>query len=288
MNLHRRLVMAATGIAVFAAAAAAIALGNPGSSQASEQHPDQVLEWNQIFIDTLIATNTPNSSSQRLGAIVHTAIFDAYNGIERRYAPIFVDDEAPAGASRRAAVIAAAYTALVALFPAREPELSASYAASLAALSGEGEDGGRSRERGIAWGEQVAQAVARLARERRLRRQLSPVYRWDRGRPVAADTALVWADECARAGIHLDVRPRQQHPVPACTTATADQQHVHRRLQRRQGARPQGPDRPAPPSRRRSRGSGSSTPASTGIRQRTRSQPTTTFRCRAAIGFSRF
>ena len=123
----------------------------------STQHPDQVLDWNQIFIDTLIATNTPNSSSQRLGAIVHAAIFDAYNGIERRYAPIFVDDEAPAGASRRAAVIAAAYTALVALFPAREPELSASYAASLAALGGG--DGGRSRERGIVWGEQVAQAV---------------------------------------------------------------------------------------------------------------------------------
>jgi hypothetical protein len=49
-----------------------------------------VLEWNQIFIDTLIATNTANSSSPRLGAIVHTAIFDAYNGIKRRYTPIFV------------------------------------------------------------------------------------------------------------------------------------------------------------------------------------------------------
>ena len=130
MNLHRRLVIAATGIAIFAAAAAAIALGSPGSgaraSQASEQHPDQVLEWNQIFIDTLIATNTANSSSQRLGAIVHTAIFDAYNGIERRYTPIFVQNVdgngeslVPPGASRRAAVIAAAYTALVALFPAR-------------------------------------------------------------------------------------------------------------------------------------------------------------------------
>ena len=49
-----------------------------------------VLEWNQIFVDTLIATNTANSSSQRLGAIVHTAIFDAYNGIEQRYSPMFV------------------------------------------------------------------------------------------------------------------------------------------------------------------------------------------------------
>jgi hypothetical protein len=81
-----------------------------GAAQNLEGHPDQVLEWNQIFIETLIATNTANSSSQRLGAIVHTAIFDAYNGIETRYTPIFVDNEAPNGASRRAAVIAAAYT----------------------------------------------------------------------------------------------------------------------------------------------------------------------------------
>ena len=66
-----------------------------------------MLEWNQIFIDTLIATNTANSSSQRLGAIVHTAIFDAYNGIEQRYTP-YSSAGAPRGASRRAAVIAAA------------------------------------------------------------------------------------------------------------------------------------------------------------------------------------
>jgi len=32
---------------------------------------NEVLEWNAIFIDALIATGTPNSSSQRLGAIVH-------------------------------------------------------------------------------------------------------------------------------------------------------------------------------------------------------------------------
>jgi len=120
---------------------------------------DQVLEWNQIFIDTLVATNTANSSSQRLGAIVHTAIFDAYNGIERRYAPIFVNNSAPHGASRRAAVIAAAHAALVGLFPSRQSALDQSYAASLAALSDDGGDGGQSRERGIAWGTEVAHAV---------------------------------------------------------------------------------------------------------------------------------
>ena len=130
---------------------------------------DQVLDWNQIFIDTLIATNTPNSSSQRLGAIVHTAIFDAYNGIERRYTPIFLDPGAPAGASRRAAVIAAAYTTLVGLFPAQQSELDLSYATSLAALSGRCANRAPAPRRelactertelGIEWGTEVARAV---------------------------------------------------------------------------------------------------------------------------------
>ena len=160
LGLAALLVVAAGVLIPTLASAQAEAAGHePAAHQMSTQHPDQVLDWNQIFIDTLIATNTPNSSSQRLGAIVHAAIFDAYNGIERRYAPIFVDDEAPAGASRRAAVIAAAYTALVALFPAREPELSASYAASLAALSataGTAADRASAASRGET---QVAQAV---------------------------------------------------------------------------------------------------------------------------------
>jgi hypothetical protein len=165
-----RALLALIAVASSVAMTAAIAHGSPGSgasgSQTSQQHPNQVLDWNQIFIETLIGTNTPNSSSQRLGAIVHTAIFDAYNGIERRYTPLFVQNVdangeslVPPGASRRAAVIAAAYTALAGLFPARENQLSETYAASLAALSDDGGDGGQSRERGIAWGTQVARTV---------------------------------------------------------------------------------------------------------------------------------
>jgi hypothetical protein len=140
-----RVLLVLVAVATSVAATAAIAPGSLGTrtAHASEQHPNQVLDWNQLFIDTLIATNTPNSSSQRLGAIVHTAIFDAYNGLERRYTPLFAQNAdasghrlPPPGASRRAAVVAAAYTALVSLFPTRAQQLS-----------------------GIAWGEHVAQAV---------------------------------------------------------------------------------------------------------------------------------
>jgi hypothetical protein len=139
----------------------ALAAGQSASS-------NQVLDWNHIFIETLIATNTPNSSSQRLGAIVHTAIFDALNGIERRYTPIFIHSRAPHNASRRAAVIGAAHTALLGLFPSQQPSLDASYDASLAALiercrNGD-KHGGRNRcqrriDRGLQWGVEVANAV---------------------------------------------------------------------------------------------------------------------------------
>jgi hypothetical protein len=145
-----------------------IAPRGEGGQELSVSAPvNAVLEWNQIFIDTLIATNTANSSSQRLGAIVHTAMFDAYNGIERRYTPVFVSDRGPRGASRRAAVIASGYTALVGLFPSQKPALDNRYEASLTTLRVRCE--GQSPEqrsscanhidRGIDWGIAVAHAV---------------------------------------------------------------------------------------------------------------------------------
>lgn len=141
-------------------ALASVAAGTIREQRASAQTTvNEVLHWNQIFIDTLIATNTPNSSSQRLGAILHAAMFDAYNGIERRYTPILVEPNAPSGASRRAAVVSAAYTALAALFPSRAAVLADSYAESVSALTGDDDDGGRAHQLGLDWGTEVALAV---------------------------------------------------------------------------------------------------------------------------------
>ena len=161
----RHTALRTTAAGLFAGLFAAAALGQGAPVQTLNNSFDAtapgnpVLEWNQIFIDTLVATTTPNSSSQRLGAIVHAAIFDAYNGIKQTYEPIVFHGSAPPGASRRAAVIAAAHTTLVGLFRSRQPQLDASYKISLAALSDDGGDGGQSRDRGIAWGKEVAQAV---------------------------------------------------------------------------------------------------------------------------------
>src|SRR5687767_15887740 len=73
---------------------------------------DEVTDWNQQLQQALLTSSTNPIVSSRASAIVHAAIFDAVNGIERRYTPIHVNFNAPRGASRRAAAVQAAYATL--------------------------------------------------------------------------------------------------------------------------------------------------------------------------------
>jgi hypothetical protein len=96
----------------------------------------------------------------RVAAVVHAAVFDAVNGIERRYEPIHVAPAAPRGASRRAAAIQAAYATLVSLYPSQKGALDADRTASLADIADDGEvDDSQSIARGLAWGQMVADAI---------------------------------------------------------------------------------------------------------------------------------
>jgi hypothetical protein len=123
-------------------------------------YADEVTEWNLHLIEALRATNTAPMPATRAAAIVHAAIFDAVNGIERRYSPIHVEPAAERGASKRAAVIQAAYVTLVNLFPTQKVILNAKREVSLDALSGDRDDDrGASKTRGIAWGQTVADAI---------------------------------------------------------------------------------------------------------------------------------
>ena len=61
--------------------------------------------------------SAPNMT--RPTAMVEAAMFDAVNGIEKRYTPILVAPTGPASASRRAAAVQAAYVILSNLFGSR-------------------------------------------------------------------------------------------------------------------------------------------------------------------------
>jgi hypothetical protein len=116
-----------------------------------------VIDWNQIMLTTFAAAvpAVPAPPGTRLGAIVQAAVFDAVNGIDRKYTPIHVVPAAPDGASAQAAAAGAAHTALVAMFPLQKPTLDADLAASLADMNGSN----TAIAGGLAWGNSVAAQV---------------------------------------------------------------------------------------------------------------------------------
>jgi hypothetical protein len=78
---------------------------------------DDVTDWNQHMLRAGTVAGTPPIVMTRVAAIVQASVFDAVNGIDRKYTPVHVPAGAAAGASRRAAIVEAAYTTLVALYP---------------------------------------------------------------------------------------------------------------------------------------------------------------------------
>src|SRR5690349_21882241 len=93
---------------------------------------DAVLDWNEIALARVSAARQLPPDAARTMAIVHVAMFDAINAIERRYRPYSYDGPPIEGAALDAAAIAAAHATLSRLFPAEVQSLDAAYAASLA------------------------------------------------------------------------------------------------------------------------------------------------------------
>jgi hypothetical protein len=112
---------------------------------------DAILDWNEVGVATVLAARQGPPDGARSMAMMHVAMFDAVNAIERRYAHQGFDVRVPAGASANAAAAAAGRAVLVKLFPEQREALEKSYAASLKQISGE-----RGIETGAALGEQAA------------------------------------------------------------------------------------------------------------------------------------
>jgi hypothetical protein len=120
---------------------------------------DMVTEWNvnlQQALKTDLGATPPLQG--RAAAMVQAAVYDAVNGIARRYEPYLVAERAPRGARAEAAAAQAAYTVLVALFPDQKSAFDTELASSLARLQG-GRGEPWSVARGLAWGEHVANLI---------------------------------------------------------------------------------------------------------------------------------
>jgi hypothetical protein len=120
---------------------------------------DDVTDWNQHMLRAGTVAGTPPIVMTRVAAIVQASMFDAVNGIDRKYTPVHVPAGAAAGASRRAAIVEAAYTALVALYPTQKGTFDARLAVSLTAIAVDPHETSAGIASGIAWGQAAANGI---------------------------------------------------------------------------------------------------------------------------------
>jgi hypothetical protein len=162
-------------IVSYGAAAACVALCLTGCGGGSDDPPSNVVitstgtnavsYWNDVAGRTVIATSATSTTPEELRpnyaldvATVQLAVYDAASAIDGRYRPYAVTPSAPAtGASMDAAIAAAAYGTLRALFPNRSAQYQVAYDSFVGGIAA-----GEAKSKGLALGAEVATGIVGL------------------------------------------------------------------------------------------------------------------------------
>ncbi len=134
--------------------------GQMSQGDSSSQSVNPVLQWNRVL---LVIVRTPGAQPAtihptRSFAIMHAAIYDAVNAIDRTHKSCFVNlSGVPRSASQDAAAAAAAHEVLVGLYPQFQAMLDAQLQQSLAQIT----DGAHKAD-GIIIGQTVADGILAL------------------------------------------------------------------------------------------------------------------------------
>jgi hypothetical protein len=123
---------------ILLAAVIGLALGIPGNLSSARAEPsvqsngaNVVVAWNEALRPFVPPGPSP---AQRFYSMLHVAMFDAINAIEREYTPYRVRLRAAHGASPEAAAAQAGHDILAALFPAQQGTFDALLESQLAGL----------------------------------------------------------------------------------------------------------------------------------------------------------
>ncbi len=125
---------------------------------------DAVLDWNDIALDAVANDHSPSivgspeqggpTRTSRAMAIVHAAIFDAVNAIDRSFTPYLLKSIAPHTASIDAAVAQAGHDSLSVLYPKQKSNFDAALVATLNEIPN-----GVDEQQGIRIGAVAAQTI---------------------------------------------------------------------------------------------------------------------------------
>lgn len=115
---------------------------------------DEINIWNDLWLDAVRTNPTPPTEISRKGAMLTSAMYDAYMNIAKTHQHCIVKAPASSTASKDAAMAVAAHGVLSHLYPAKSGVFDAQLAASLAGIAP-----GASKNEGMALGGIVAAGV---------------------------------------------------------------------------------------------------------------------------------
>jgi hypothetical protein len=115
---------------------------------------DVIMDWNAKADALAVEKQLLNAANSRGQAMLHIAMFEALNAIDRRYAPYKLNLSADRATSKEAAAAAAAHDVLLALHPDKKTDLDGALAGSLAGIA-ENE----AKSKGIELGKQAAAGI---------------------------------------------------------------------------------------------------------------------------------
>jgi hypothetical protein len=102
---------------------------------ATAARSDVVFDWNAKADAIGAEKQVPNALHARVMAMLHVAMFEAVNAIERRYSAYQLNLAADRATSKEAAAASAAYSVLLAVHPDQKKDLDALLASSLAGIA---------------------------------------------------------------------------------------------------------------------------------------------------------
>jgi hypothetical protein len=130
---------------------------------------DTIPDWNLVTANALQTAKVGTGlAHSRVYAMVHGAMFDAVNAIDRRYESYAADLKAPLGACPDTAAAVAAHTVLTALYPQQQATLDTALAASLAKVPD-----GQAKADGMTFGRAAAEKMLALRRNDRMSEKAS-------------------------------------------------------------------------------------------------------------------
>jgi hypothetical protein len=138
---------------LFAAMFAAALLATPARG-------DVIMDWNAKADAIAAAKQIATPTHGRGLAMLHVAMFEAVNAIDRRYAPYRLALAAEHNTSKEAAAASAGHAVLLSLYPDQKTDLDATLAQALATIPD-----GESKQKGVALGSKAAAGTIALRAE---------------------------------------------------------------------------------------------------------------------------